>query len=284
MRYVKELSNRNRMVSESTCEANRAEQHAAYTIKFVFRGAEDCELNNRKMRIYPDSFVLIKAGSKVKSSINSLEPVDTFSISFEQRFIDSFVLQHQMSGGIDTSHLEDSFNESLYPISSDMLLTVKHLKRALESGSEDEIVINEGMKQALINYLKIHDSEYIQKIDKLSFIKSKTREDVLRRLIVAKEFISSFFNQNITLEDIAEHACLSVNHLLRTFKEAYDISPYQYLMQVRLNRAKELLKTTSYSLNEVVMMVGFGCPSSFIRLFKSTFNTTPLKYKKMHLN
>ncbi|MGN7987314.1 AraC family transcriptional regulator [Pedobacter jeongneungensis] len=288
MRYVKELSNRNKIVSESTCDAIYEQQNDAYTIKFVFSGAEDCEINKRRFSIYPDTFAVVNAGTNFCSKIDSINPVNTFSVSFGEHFFSDF--HHTLSAShenlLDGKEVKSrpAFTESLYPFTGDMRFNVQHLKNQLDKGLKDEMLINEYMYHCLLNYYKIYDREVVQKLDKLSFIKTKTREEVLKRLTLAKEYISSNYNQNITLENIAEQACLSVNHLLRTFKEAYEISPYQFLMQLRLNRAKRLLQTTSYSLNEIVGLVGFECPSSFIRLFKNTFNITPLKYKKSKLN
>lgn len=288
MRYVKELSNRNKIVSESTCEALYERQNEAYTIKFVFDGAENCEINKRKFNIYPDTFAVVNAGSSFSSKIDSISPVNTFSVSFGEHFIQDFhrSFSHSHENLLDRTADQEmpAFMESLYPFMGDMRFNVLHLKKQLDNGLKDEMLINEYLYHCLLNYYKIYDKEVIQKLDKLSFIKTKTRQEVLKRLTRAKEFISSNYDQNITLEQIAEQACLSVNHLLRTFKEAYETSPYQFLMQLRLNRAKKLLQTTSYSLNEIVGLVGFECPSSFIRLFKHTFNITPLKYKKSRLN
>lgn len=288
MRYVKELSNKNKIVSDSTCEALYEQQNEAYTIKFVFNGEETCEINKRKFNIYPDTFAVVNAGSNFSSKIDSINPVNTFAVSFGESFISDFhhsfsYSEENLLDGKEAIEMPD-FMESLYPFAGDMRFNVLHLKNQLDKGLKDEMLINEYLYHCLLNYYKIYDKEVVQKLDKLSFIKTKTRQEVLKRLTLAKEYISSNYNQNITLEQIAEQACLSVNHLLRTFKEAYEISPYQFLMQLRLNRAKKLLQTTSYSLNEIVGLVGFECPSSFIRLFKHTFNITPLKYKKSRLN
>lgn len=288
MRYVRELSNKNKIVSESTCESVYEQQNDAYTLKFVFNGTEDCEINKRKFSIHPDTFALVNAGTNFCSKIDSISPVSTFSVSFGENFINDFhdTLSSSNESLLDGKEVKGTpaFIESLYPFSGDMRFNVLHLKSQLDKGLKDEMLINEYMYHCLLNCYKIYDKEVVQKLDKLSFIKTKTREEILKRLTLAKEYISSNYNQNITLEDIAEQACLSVNHLLRTFKEAYEISPYQFLMRLRLNRAKKLLQTTGYSLNEIVALVGFECPSSFIRLFKNTFNITPLKYKKSRLN
>jgi AraC-like DNA-binding protein len=287
MKYVKELSNRNKIVSETTCEAISEQKNAAYTIKFVFSGTEECEIHKRKLSIYPDSFAVLNAGTTYSSKIDSITPVNTFSISFEEKFLQDF--QQSISGSTaqlldhETTEQTPGFIESLYPFNGNMRYNITHLKNQLDRGLDDEMLINEYLHHCLLNYHSIYNKEVLQKMERLSFIKSKTKQEVLKRLTLAKEYINSNYNQNILLENIADHACLSVNHLLRTFKEAYEISPYQYLIQLRLARAKKLLQNTAYPLHEIVGLVGFECPSSFIRLFKSTFNITPAKYKRMKM-
>ncbi len=288
MKLIKELKNKNKIVSESTCEAAYQEENTGCTIKFVFRGSEDCEINKRKLSIYPDTFAVFNEGSTFTSRINSITPVNTFSVSFGHQFINDFhqnyfnTHEQQLDGKQNAT--KPMFVESLYPFVGDMRFNILHLKNQIDNGQNDEMLINEYMHHCLLNYYKIYNNEFIQKLDRLSFSKTKTREEILKRLTRAKEYMSSNFNQKLTLEEISEQACLSVNHLLRTFKEAYDMSPYQFLIKLRLNRAKYLLQTTSYPLHEIVNLIGFECPSSFIRLFKSTFNVTPLKYKKSSLN
>jgi AraC family transcriptional regulator len=284
MKYVKELTNQNKLVLQSTCAASDQQENAACTLKFVFKGSEDCEVGKRRLSIYPDTFAIFNEGSSYWSKIDSITPVNTFSVSFGHQFIrdfhDSYCNnnEQQLAGKASTS--TPCFIESLYPFVGDMRFNVMHLKKQIVNDKTDEMLINEYMHHCLLNYYRVFNSEYTEKLNKLSFTKANTREEILKRLTLAKEFISSNFNHKLTLEDIAEQACLSVNHLLRTFKEAYNQSPYQFLMAVRLKRAKHFLQTTNYPLNEIVNLIGFECTSSFIRLFKSTYHTTPFKFKK----
>lgn len=103
--------------------------------------------------------------------------------------------------------------------------------------------------------------------------------EILRRLSLAEDYIMSNYDRNIRLGDIAQAACMSVNHFLRTFKQAYQQSPHQFLTKFRLQQAKYYLRNTDYPINEIVDMVGFECPSSFIRLFKNSFEITPGQYR-----
>lgn len=289
MKLVKELKNKNVIISETTCESEYQQKNAGCTIKFVFNGSEDCEINKRKLSIHPDTFAIFNEGSSFTSKVDSITPVNTLSVSFGNEFMTDFHQTYcntheQQLDGKQQALSKPMFVESLYPFVGDMRFNIMHLKHQIDNGQSDEMLINEYMHHCLYNSYKIYNTEFTKKLDRLSFTKTTTKEEILKRLILAKEFIRSNFNQKLTLEDIASQACLSVNHLLRTFKEAYDMSPGQFLIKLRLNRAKYLLQTTSYPLHEIVNLVGFECPSSFIRLFKSTFNITPLKYKKSRLN
>ncbi|MDN3586635.1 helix-turn-helix domain-containing protein [Pedobacter aquatilis] len=286
MKYSKVLANGNTIVSETSCDASSQHKNTNYTIKFVFGGSENYGIQNRNFNIYPDSFAVLNAGTQFISKIESITPVRTFSISFTETFINEFHKSLRKDNKHYTGIKFDSktFSESVYPFSDDIKQNVNLLKNYLDKGLNDEILINEYMHDTLLNYYKIYDEEFNQRINKLSFVRVKTKQDVLKRLTIAKEYMSSNFNKNITLEGVAEHCCLSVNHFLKTFKEAYDVTPYQYLVQIRLKRAKDLLQYSNYSLNEIVNMVGFECPSSFIRLFKNNFKITPSKYKKSRLN
>lgn len=108
-------------------------------------------------------------------------------------------------------------------------------------------------------------------------------QEILRRLSIAKAYMVINYHRNVLLGDVALEACLSVNHLLRTFKQAYGESPHQFLTRVRLEQAKYYLLNTRYPVGEIVDMVGFECPSSFIRLFKSAFKTTPGAYRELEI-
>jgi AraC family transcriptional regulator len=143
------------------------------------------------------------------------------------------------------------------------------------------MLINEYLHHCLINYFRVYDEEIFMKAERLNFLSPVTKTEILRRLSLAKEYLCSNYNQNISLDELAKYSGLSITHLLRTFKQAFNLSPHQYLTAIRLRRARLLLKSTDYSINEVVSLVGFECPSSFIRLFRTNYNITPLKYRQI---
>jgi AraC family transcriptional regulator len=261
--------------------------HASnFSIKTVFSGNRTFNIGKRQLNLYPESFLVIKNGTTYSSKIDSSVPVSNLSISFSPTFLNDFNRMQKFNHADllddpfpDGDFSEFSFMETIYPFSGDMKYTIMHLKEHLEQGTPDDLLINEYLHHCLINYYKIYNKEIIDKSEKLNFLNSSTKVEILKRLTLAKEFIISNFNKNVELEDIAGHACLSVNHLLRTFKQAYGQSPHQFLIKTRIERSKYLLKNTNYTINEIVEIIGFECPSSFIRLFKSLNKLTPGKYR-----
>lgn len=100
-----------------------------------------------------------------------------------------------------------------------------------------------------------------------------------RRLVQAKLFIDANYANNIDLDNIADEAYLSKFHFIRQFKNIYGKTPHQYLIYVRAEKAKELLKAGN-SVSDVCYAVGFESLGSFSSLFKRIHNVTPITYLK----
>lgn len=283
MRYVKVLRNNNEIISQSTGEAFYKNIEAdKFSIHVVFSGSQEFIVDKRKITLYPGNFFILNEGTEYSSSIDSVDVVQTFSICFDAGYIREFKrsleLQNIQLIGIAATD-DQPLLETIYPFHGDMKYNLLHLKKHLEAGVDDEMLLNEYMYHCLLNFYRIYNMEIFRKGQALNFQNDATRTDIVKRLAIAKDYISSNYDKDLKLEDIAQNACLSVNHLLRTFKQAYNKSPHQYLTEVRLKQARHLLKNTKYPVNEIVQIVGFECPSSFIRLFKSTYSITPKNFR-----
>lgn len=287
MDYAITLKNNNKILHET--REHRYEMKCAedFNIRFALQGNEVYRLGRRELSIHPDSFLIMNKGTQYISKIDSNSPVESLILAFDQKFVNDFDMCYHASAtklldypAWDT-RIDLNFNETIYPFNGDLRFNIQHLKNNLDKALQDELLINEYLHHCLINYYRVYRTEVTNKAENLGFTNRSTKVEIMKRLNLAKEYMYTNYNQNISLEDLARHSCLSVNHLLRTFKQAFNLSPHQFLIQLRLQRAKLLLKTTPHSINEVVLLVGFECPSSFIRLFKNKFNITPLKFKQM---
>lgn len=102
------------------------------------------------------------------------------------------------------------------------------------------------------------------------------------RLQLMLQFIHDHYSEKITLKDIAEAANISKSEALRSFRSAVITTPVDYLVKYRLNRAKELLVTTGYSISETALATGFDNIGYFGRIFKKATGMTPKEFRRYH--
>lgn len=91
-------------------------------------------------------------------------------------------------------------------------------------------------------------------------------------------FLRHHYSEEIDLDYLSREFNISKFHLQRKFNETMGCSPLKYLLNVRINRAKRLLRGTDLSVTDVAERIGIE-PNYFIRLFKSTESVTPKQYR-----
>jgi len=94
------------------------------------------------------------------------------------------------------------------------------------------------------------------------------------------EFMRQNYMQNITLDDLSRIAGLSKYYLLRTFTKQQGISPYSYLITIRVGKAKKLLEQ-GVSPIEAALQAGFSDQSHFSNFFKKLIGLTPKQYMRI---
>jgi AraC-like DNA-binding protein len=103
-----------------------------------------------------------------------------------------------------------------------------------------------------------------------------TAPEVLERLDRARKFIDSCYDLPLNLDEISSQACFSRYHFLRLFRRAFNKTPHQYLVERRIEKAKELLSGNELRVTDVCFEVGFQSLGSFSSLFhKSVGHRSP---------
>ena len=93
-------------------------------------------------------------------------------------------------------------------------------------------------------------------------------------------FINHNLNKNISLEELAQIACLSPYHFIRAFKAETGLTPHEYLIKTRVDAASFYLSATTLSLSQIADKCGFANDSAFCNTFKKVLNLTPISYRK----
>ena len=95
----------------------------------------------------------------------------------------------------------------------------------------------------------------------------------------AKEFIMHNYQKDISLDDVSREVDISPYYFSKLFKEATGDNFIEYLTNLRIDKAKELLDNTDLSMKEICVQVGYANPNYFSRIFKKQVGVTPTEYK-----
>jgi AraC family transcriptional regulator len=100
-----------------------------------------------------------------------------------------------------------------------------------------------------------------------------------RQLVQVLEYLDAHLHQDIKLADLAALLDISQFHFSHLFKQAIGTSPYQYLIQQRVERAKQLLKRTDQSIMDIALECGFNSHSHLSKQFRQFTGMTPKAYR-----
>jgi AraC-like DNA-binding protein len=238
------------------------------------------------LRLFPDTFLAINPGTLYSDIIDSGSPVQKLSISFGEGFMDDFKTSFLEKNGSfpdiygNHLHLQNlAFNETIFPLLGDLKYNIEHLTGLIKSNCGDELLLNDFLYHILLNYYTLLQKDMLFVEESLKDLQFVTRKEIYRRLGLAKEYLYSYFDQKINIYELAKYSCMSATHLIRSFRQAYNITPHQFLMNIRLKHAEFLLKNTTYPISKIVSTIGLDSPSTFIKLFKIRHKITPLKYR-----
>lgn len=108
---------------------------------------------------------------------------------------------------------------------------------------------------------------------------NQTRKE-LSIIECAKNYIDNNYNKDISLVDVSREVNISPYYFSKVFKDEMGCNFIEYLTNIRIEKAKELLNTTEYSMKEICVMVGYSEPNYFSKSFKKNVGVTPTEYKE----
>lgn len=146
---------------------------------------------------------------------------------------------------------------------------------------------NDQLGSDLLNYLMLMELfVLISRALKAEWENSiKNKSPKIKELMQsAIQFVHNNFEREISITDIAKYVFLSSSYFTRAFKENTGLSPMQYLLNIRIKRACELLRETDQKVGEIALSVGFSNQQRFNDIFKKQTNMTPMQYRNSAKN
>lgn len=102
-------------------------------------------------------------------------------------------------------------------------------------------------------------------------------------IIKAVRYINDRYRENITLDDVTSHLHMSKYHFCRVFKQFTGATFLEYLNNLRLTEAHQLILYTKKSINEIATATGFNSTSHLTRVFKSVYGISPRGFRKKQI-
>jgi YesN/AraC family two-component response regulator len=159
---------------------------------------------------------------------------------------------------------------------------------ALQYGADDYITkpFSSAYLEARIdNLLKLRKQlQELYRSSLTSGVISPTKPNVVSQDDIFIQRIMKYIEENIdkselTIEDIALHIGFSRSAFFKKLKSLTGLAPIEFLKEVRIQRAAQLIETGEYNFSEITYMVGINDPRYFSRCFKQKFGLSPREYK-----
>jgi AraC family transcriptional regulator len=151
--------------------------------------------------------------------------------------------------------------------------TLHHIALALRAGVQSGDALDRMYGEALSTALAVH----LLREYGATVLEPKRQHGGLPRekLVRAVEYIQDQLDTDLTVSGIAQAVGMSPDHFTRLFKESTGQSPYRYVVEARVRKAKELLTTGKFTISEAAYHVGFVDQSHLTRHFKRIFGLPP---------
>lgn len=257
------------------------------SVRWVAGGRYTYEVDRRRFVLEPGKFLVLNDGQTYNSHTERDSTAESITVSFDATVLANVLeAETKKEEWLLDNPFESQLQENISFLTNDfraegeMPKILENFVRQSQQTKTATTALDESF-YALMKQLLKEQRKISRDLANIASAKQSTREELFRRINRARDFIRANFTEELKIEAIAAEVCLSPYHFLRTYKQAFQTTPHQELLNVRLSKAQELLLRSkqNFSLARIALEAGFSDLSSFSKAFKQRFGTSPSRYE-----
>lgn len=261
---------------------------AGWSIKAYGGGCVPFTVDRKNLRVDDRHYVFVNAGQDYEFRTPAESTLFNFTI---------FLTDHDLRDAW-TSHLRSEeclltnahtcaiampeFMPIALRVSDSIDIMRSSLRRLWEAGEISPEIVSAGACE-MIRQAVAAQAEVIGQTRKVSAVRRVTREEAVRRIRRAVDYIEGNIRAPLDLDRLADVACMAKHHFLRRFRDIVGVTPYQFVLRRRIAAAECLLLESETGAAEVGRACGFRTPANFSAAFRNAKGLAPTAWRKSQL-
>jgi AraC family transcriptional regulator len=263
----------------------------SFSLKYVVDNCIHYKVGNKEHAVASGTMLLACKQPHVKAYFESDDLVKSICIDIRPETVaEAFTVMssgndHNFDNYLAKYFQHPEFFETVCPVNSATAFCDKlnSLVAAIRRGDATDQVNKEWFHDLLEKIIYHEYGNYLA-LNGIQSLKLETKKELLSRLIMAKEFMNENFLSIEEVSEVAVFCNLSEFHFFRSFKQAFAITPYQYLLNKRLELGKELLTKGNLSVTQIAFDCNFPDIFTFSKAFKRRFGVSPSRLSNQNFH
>ncbi|WP_243154900.1 AraC family transcriptional regulator [Clostridium thermarum] len=242
--------------------------HKHAELSYVLSGTTNYTINNSIYKLKKGDFIIFNPGVYHEEFLTPGEQVSELHMGFDNLSIEglpkNFLLKENSSPVVHLKKYRKEFDGCIHQIISE---------QAKNEPGFDIVLKSLSMNLLVLLLRETYCDEEVQQTESLSF-NSSDKSTIVRTIIA---YMNEKYTEEISLDKMAKTTYLSPVYISKIFKEETGYSPINYLINIRLQKAKQLLESGNSSVKAAAESVGYNDAYYFSKLFKKYYGYPPSK-------
>jgi len=253
----------------------------SFSLKYVVDRCIYYKVGNKEHAVNEGNFLLACKQPDVQSYFDSKKSVRSICIDICPTTVaEAFTVltaqnDHDFDNYLAGYFKVPEFFETVCPVNAAQFGDkLKRLVTSITNGQAHQHINKEWFLD-LVEKIIFHEYGNYLALNGIQSVKLETRKEILQRLNIARQYMNDSYLSIDEINQVAVFCNMSEFHFFRSFRQAFGISPYQYILNRRLETAKELLIAGDLSITDIAAHCNFPDIFTFSKAFKRRFSVAP---------